>query len=473
MDADEEVLSGRRGRRRWLIVLATLPVLAAIGAGVWFFLEIRQHAQNTVMVERVTGAAFGCVASIRGDAPDIWGLERAIEHMSRMEGVTQDQEDPTTLAERERFSGLATDAARGCDELGNLMREAHRDDALYFAVPAPLATLVDRDDPERWFRRVLPETRPQTIELTRQIRIMAETINQRRTEYELMAQELPIEGREQSELARIIEVAPPPRDRENPHTEIWPTPSAIVVLRRGSIAPVPCNLRYVNLASCLNEYLQQVTWEGERGEQIALERPARVLYWSSFTPTFDGSFWAVGIDARSNGIVGRYPPDATSPELGRIGAPIDATARIIAVTGGVAVFPSNGSAWMTGLSEIAFEEVDATPPPLIVRAGRGGAGRGIEIEEQGTFSVFGNEEFGFTSRLEVPGEDDVLLQMIDAHSRVRDVVDLRALRSGRAVALLARFHESPDAIAITSSFGRSWLAASEGEAADEEVPAPE
>lgn len=474
MDDEEAILSGRRARRRWLIVLGTLPIIGVIGVGVWIFLDARQHAENTVLVERVTGAAFGCVASIRGDAPEVWGLERALEHMSRMARVTRDREDPTTLAERQRFGDLAADAARGCEELGDVMREAHRADALYFAVPAPLATLVDEDQPERWFRRVLPETRPATIELTRQIRTMAETINQRRTEYELMVQDLPVEGRGPSELARIIEVAPPPRDRERePRTEVWPTPSAIVVLRRGSIASVPCDIRHVSPESCRNEFLQHVTWEGEVGEQLALERPSGVLYWSSFTPFFDGSFWAVGVAARGRGIVGRYPPDRATPELGPIDAPIDATARIIAVTGGVAVFPSDGSSWMTGVDGIAFERVETTPPPLIVRAGSGGAGRGIEIEEQGTLSVFGSAEGGFTSRLEVPGrEEDVLLRMIDAYSRVRAVVDLRSLHSGRTVALLWRFNESPDAIAITNSFGRSWLAATDGGAVGRDEPAP-
>lgn len=467
MDADEEVLSGRRARRRWLMVVGSLPFLAALGAAIWFFVDQRQEAQNTVMVERVTGAAFGCVASIRGDAPDVWGLSLALEHMSRMARVTLDRDDPTTAAERERFARLAADAARGCEELGNLMREAH-DDALYFAVPAPLAQLVDSDNPERWFRRVLPETRPQADELRRQIRTMALTVNERRAEYQLMAQELPIEGRGASELARVVELAPPPRDRENPGTEAWPTPTAIVVLRRGSIARVPCDTRFVNRASCFNEYLQLVTWEGEAGEPRALERPDGVLYWSAFTPTFDGAFWAVGIDSRSHGVVGRYAADATVPELGAIGATIDADAKIVAVTGGVAVFPSDGSSWMTGLDgPIELRVVESTPPPLIVRAGRGGAGHGIEIDEQGTLSVFGTEVDGFTSRLEVPeAEEDVLLRVVDAHQRVRDVVDLRALRSGRAVALLQRFNESPDAIAITSTFGRSWLAATP------EQPAP-
>lgn len=462
MDEDLDRLSGRRARRGWLYALGVVPVLAAAGFGIWFFLQKKAESENRALVDQVTGAAFGCVASVRGDAPEGWSLERSLEHMSYMARLTRDEDDPTIREERERFGRLAADAATGCEQLGTLMRRAQQEGReLYFAVPAALAQPADQANPERWYRRVLPETRPATVELSRQIRVMADTINQRREELSLMRQELPVEGRGPSELARVVELAPIPRDREQAQTEVWPTPDAIVVLRRGRLPRVPCDMRYVNRTSCLAEYVQRISWDGEPGAQVALERPTSVLYWSAFAPTFDGALWAVGVSTSNQGVVGRYPPDATRPELAMLDAPIDATANIVAVTGGVAVFPSDGSAWMADDGPgMAFARVETTPPPLVVGTGHGGAARGIDDPALGRLSITGSSEEGFTSRFSpADGSDDVLLRVIDAHSRVREIADLRALRSGRSVALLQRAAEAPDAIAMTPDFGRTWLAA--------------
>src|SRR5690606_12227970 len=117
LDADEEALGGRRRKRRLIAALVLLPFLGVMAFGVWFFFDVRQAAREKTLVEQVTGAAFGCVASMRGDAPDPWGLDRALEHMSRMERVTRDAEDPAGAEERERFARLAVDAARGCEQL--------------------------------------------------------------------------------------------------------------------------------------------------------------------------------------------------------------------------------------------------------------------------------------------------------------------------------------------------------------------
>ncbi len=444
-----------------MVALSTLPLLGAIGFGGWFFIDRQRHADDQGTVDQVTGAAFGCVAAVRGDAPETWSLERSLEHMSHMERLTRDEDDPTIAAERSRFARLAADAALGCEQLGRLMMDAQRESrGLYFAVPAVLAQPPEQDDPERWFRRVLPDTRPQAVELTRQIRVMAQTINARRSEFELMATELPVDGREAAELARIIELADIPRDRELPQTEVWPTPDAIVVLRRGSIARVPCDTRFLLRASCLNEYLQRVSWDGTVGEQIALERPDVVMFWSAFAPAPDGALWAVGVTRESRGIVGRYAPGETRPELAPVEAPVDATTNIVIVAGGVALFPADGSAWLTDQdSGMDFERVETTPRPLVLRTRHGGAGRGIQVDGGDGLSITGSSEDGFTSRVTSPDAEDVLSRMIDSGSRVEAIADLRALASGRAVALLSRFSESPDAIAITTDFGRTWLAA--------------
>ncbi|MBX3272968.1 MAG: hypothetical protein KF729_22085 [Sandaracinaceae bacterium] len=461
MDEDLERLSGRRARRRLFIALGTIPLLASLGFGAWFFQQKKQEAEDRALVDQVSGAAFGCVASLRGDAPEAWSLERALEHMSQMARRTRDREDPTVREDRDRFARLAADAARGCEELGALMTRAQRErPGLYFAVPAALAQPVDQADPERWYRRTLPDTRPAATELSRQIRAMAEAMNERRRELALMAQALPVEGEGPSELARVVELAPTPRDRESPTTEVWPTPDAIVILRRASLPSVPCNMRFVNRASCFADFVQRVAWDGEASEPVELERPASVLYWSAFTPTFDGALWAVGVAGAGHGLVGRYAADATRPDVAMIEAEVDVSTTIVAVTGGVVVFPSDGSAWLAdGGPGMHFARSDATPPPLVLRTRHGGAARGIEDEVLGSLSITGSADEGFTSRLSpADGAGDVLHRLIDARSRVREIADLRALRSGRAVALLARA-SGPDALAITPDFGRTWLPA--------------
>lgn len=462
MDKDEEVLSGRAARRRWLFVLVTIPFLALMGSGIWFFMQRRRAALNTELVEQTTGAAFGCVASLRGDAPEEWGLERALEHMARMERVTRDAEGEDAAEERARFSRLAEDAARGCQALGDLMRQATQESSeLYFAVPAKLAQPPDMDNPERWFRRVLPSSREESVELTRQIRAMAETINARRTERQLMYQELPIEGRGASELARVIELAPVPRERENVRTDVWPLAQHIVVLRRGMIPRVPCDLRYINRLSCYNEFLQHVSWEGDGSEPIALERPDRVTYWADFTPTPDGSLWAIGVGRRGRGLVGRYPPSETAPEVTSFpGRGVDAGATITAARGGrLTVRLTDGTLYEAQTEDVAFEEVEAATRPLIVDGTPSTTERSISLPDFGTLSLFGDEDFGWTSRLMGPDEDseDILFRVIEAHRRVSDIVSLKSLPSGRVVALLRRFESSPDAIVISTDFGRSWV----------------
>lgn len=457
---DDELLGGRKRSRAPLIALAVLaPVFAAaVGGGWWVYQRSRRETER-VLVEEVTGAAFGCVASVRGDAPELWGLERALEHMSRMERVTRDATNPATADERQRFARLAADAARGCEALGTLMMRAQRESGdLYFAVPASLAQPPDRDDPERWFRRVLPQSREDVVELTRQVRAMNDAINARRSEHELMPQLLPIEGRGATELARVVVLAPLPRELERPLTEVWPMPAGIVVVRRGSLARVPCDTRYLNPISCYSELLQTVAYDGTASEPLALERPATVTYWSSFAPTEDGSLYAVGIDNRNRGVVGRYAPGETRPTLRSIAAPVDAQTQITALTGGgVAVFPSDGSAWMSGAG-IELVPAEETPPPLIVRESQRGAEHGITVGDR-RLTIFGSEDFGWTSR-NAPAEgqgEDILLRIVDAHRRVDSILQLRALADGRTVALLSRSPGGPDAIVVSPDFGRTWL----------------
>ena len=275
-----------------------------------------------------------------------------------------------------------------------------------------------------------------------------------------MAQALPVEGEGPSELARVVELAATPRDRETATTEVWPTPDAIVVLRRASLPNVPCNMRYVNRASCLADYVQRVAWDGEAGAPVELDRPAAGLFWRAFAPTCGSAPWAGGGAAAGHGLVGRYAADATRPDVAMIEAEVDVSTTIVAVTGGVVVFPSDGSAWLAdGGPGMHFARSDATPPPLVLRTRHGGAARGIEDEALGSLSVTGSAEEGFTSRLSpADGSSDVLHRLIDARSRVREIADLRALRSGRAVALLARA-SGADALVITPDFGRTWLPA--------------
>lgn len=460
MDADEELLSGRATRRRWIYVLVTLPFLALMGSGVFFFMQRRQAAREVELVEQTTGAAFGCVASIRGDAPDAWGLERSLEHMARMARTTENE--GSTEQERARFAQLSEDAARGCEALGELMRTATQesDSELYFGVPAKLAQPPDLEAPERWYRRVLPASREESVELARQIRTMAEQINARREERALMAQALPTEGNEASVLARVIELAPMPSERENQRTEVWPLADGVVVLRRGSIPRVPCDMRFINRLSCYNELLQRVSWEGEAGEPLALERPRRVSWWASFSPTPDGALWAVGGDERGRAVIGRYPPGEVDPELERLDVEIDAGASIVAGEGGrMGVRLSDGTVYTSRLDPVSFEPAERAPRPFVAEAAPGEGGRTLFLPDFGTLGLFGNEEFGWTSRLSGPDdEDDQLFRVIEARRRVSDIAALRSLPSGKVVALLQRFEEAPDAIVLSTDFGASWLA---------------
>ncbi len=465
MDLEEEELSGRRRARLWIAVLVALPFLGIMAGGVWFFLSARQRAHEKALVEQVTGAAFGCVSSMRGDAPELWSVERALEHMSRMERVTREATDENA-AERERFARLATDAARGCEQLGTLNLRA-RDEApdLYFAVPAKLAQPPDQSDPERWFRRALPTSRTEALELARQVRAMQEAINARRAEHQLMPTELPIEGRGPAQLARVITRAPLPRETsEEPRTHAWPLPDGVLVVRRGSIARVPCDTRYINRASCYSDFVQTIGWDGTAGEPLALERPASVSYWAAFTPTRDGTLWAVGLDRNDRGVVGRYPPGVAQPQVAPIAAPIDAVATIAEVIGGVAVLASDGSVWVSS-GGLEFRAAAEMPPRVVLVPDEGDASGALTLEGTGRLSIFGSEEDGYTSRLS-SATGEVLLRLIDAHSRVRSVGSLAALRSGQVVALVTHEPPAADAILLSADFGRSWLSEQGADAAE-------
>lgn len=456
LDADEEALAGRRRKRGLIAALLSLPFLGVMAFGVWFFLDARQTAREKTLVEQVTGAAFGCVASMRGDAPDPWGLERALEHMSRMERVTRDAEDAGIARERERFAGLAVDAARGCEQLGSLMMQARAEAPhLYFAVPAKLAQPPVESEAERWFRRVLPKSRAEVTELTRQIRGMQEAINARRAEHELMPSALPIEGSGAESLARQIELTVLPRDLERLTTEAWPLADGVLVLRRGSIARVLCDTRFVNRASCYSDFVQTVSYAGELSPQRALERPAGVSYWAAFAAGQDATLWAVGADARDRGVVGRYPAGATTAETAPFAGPVDAAATMAEIIGGVAVFASDESVWVAS-GGLTFAPAVHAPTRVVLEPEGGGPEAGVSVDGLGALSVFGSQEDGFTARLSTP-TGDVLMRLIDAHSRVRAVTALRGIRTGRAVAVLQRAAEGPDAILLTTDLGRTWL----------------
>lgn len=454
-DADEDALSGRRSRRRWIAVGVSLPFFAVMGFGVWFFLGARSTVRDKALIEQVSGAAFGCVASLRGDAPETWDIERALEHMTRMERVTRDPEGDTPDAERERFTRLAADAARGCDALGTLMMRARAEAPhLYFAVPTKLAQPPDHDAEERWFRRILPASRGEVVELARQIRAMEDALNARRAAHELMPTALPTTGYGTAQLARQIALAPIPSGLERETTDAWPTTGGIVVLRRGSIARVPCDTRYVNRASCYRDFVQTVSWTGELGPQRELSRPERVSYWAAFTATQDGGLWALGADARDRGIIGRYPPGASTPELSTFPGPVDAAATVAEVIGGVAVFSSDGRVWL-GAGE-RFAEARSEPVRIVLVPDDGDPEDGIHVDGLGTLNIFGSRDDGFTSRL-TTNTGDALVRLIDAHTRVRAVTALRGLRTGQAIALLQRAQGAPDALVISHDFGRTWL----------------
>jgi hypothetical protein len=250
-------------------------------------------------------------------------------------------------------------------------------------------------------------------------------------------------------------------------------PSTIYVIRRGSIPHVVCETRYINLPSCFNEFVQTVSWEGEVSDIVELERPRRVAYWATLAPGTDGSIWAIGIDQRDHGIVGRYPPGESEPELRSIDMDVDATTNIVAVARGMAIFPSDGNAWMSSLEALDFEQVETTPPPIVLTTGSGGPDRGIELEHIGRLSLDGSEVDGFTSRLQRASGEDILNRVIDANVRVQRVDALRALRSGKAVATLQRAGDHPDALVITADFGESWLAGDAPQGPGDAAPSDE
>ncbi len=460
MDLDEDVLTGRRRKRRWLIALISLPFLGVMGFGVWFFLSARQEAHEKTLVEQVSGAAYGCVAAMRGDAPEAWGIERALEHMSRMERVTRGE---VATPDTPRFLQLSEDAARGCEQLGTLMMQARNEAPdLYFAVPAKLAQPPDEGAPERWFRRTLPESRGEVEELTRQMRTMQEAINARRAEHGLMPTALPIEGRGNTELARLVALAPLPRDRsEHPVTEAWPLSTEVLVLRRGSIERVPCDTRFINRLSCYADFVQSVSWEGEAEPLRELTRPRAVSYWAAFAPSDDGSLWAVGIDRRDHGIVGRYGPGEATAETAPIDAPIDGAAWMAQVIGGMAVYASDDGVWESQ-GQLRFTRAETPPLRVMLLPTDESVEQGIVLDGVGTLSIFGSQEDGFTSRLST-STGEVLIRLIDARSRVQAVPSMRALRSGHTVATVLRNQEAPDALLLSTDFGRSWLSQPAGE----------
>ncbi len=464
MDADEELLSGRAARRRWLFALVTVPFVLLMGAGIYFFLQRRRAALETELVEQTTGAAFGCVSSMRGDAPEPWGLERALEHMARMARVTADAPDGP---ERTRFRRLATDAARGCEALGALMRRAGEESTdLYFGVPAALAQPPDMNDPERWYRRALPSSREESVELARQIRAMAEQINARRTERALMVQELPIEGRGPSALARVIELAPIPRGREDARTEVWPLSDHVVALRRSALPRVPCEMRFINRPSCFEESVQTIGWDGEITEPRPLPRPDSVSYWASFAPTPDGALWALGADERGRGVVARYPPYEGPPALYPLEHDVDAGATLFAAERGQLVARlSDGLTLAASVDDVAFQPTETPPRALVMEAAPGEDERSLFLADFGTLTLFGSEAHGWTSRLSDPEDEgeDVLFRVLEAHRRVNGIASLRSLPSGKVVALLQRFESAPDAVVLSTDFGRTWLAAADEE----------
>lgn len=303
-------------------------------------------------------------------------------------------------------------------------------------------------------RRVLPKSRAEVLELTRQIRAMQEAINARRGEHALMPSALPIDGHGTASLAKLVDLGPLPRDLERPVTFAWPLADSVLVLRRGSIERVLCDTRHVNRASCYRDFVQTVGWSGEATELRPLERPARVSYWAAFAAAQDGTLWAVGADTRDRGLLGRYPPGASTPELASFPGRVDAAARMAEVIGGVAIVTSDERVWVAS-GDLRVRASENAPPPIVLEP-EGGPDQGIRVDGIGALSVFGSQEDGFTSRLST-GTGEILTRLIDAQSRVRSIVSLRGLRSGHAVTVVDRETGDPSALLLTTDFGRTWL----------------
>lgn len=446
-------------------MLVTIPFLLAMAGGVYFFYLRYRAAREVELVDQVTGASFGCVASLRGDAPESWSLERALEHMARMSRQARRPAEGDASPTHLRFAQLAADAARGCEALGALMRSSTTEfPNLYFAVPAKLAQPPDLAHPTVWYRRVLPSDRAEAVELTRQIRAMSVAIGALRSEREMMAQELPIEGRGPDELARLVELGAVPRDRENVTSDAWPTLDGVVVLRRGSIPHVPCDLRFVNRLSCFGDFVQTVSWEGETTPLHPLTRPASISYWAAFTVDPAGALWAIGADQRMHGQLGRYAPDSDAPQVFSIDAEIDGGATLATIDAThLALTLSDGRTLAVDVGGIA----DGSPPvvspaidesrSLYIESGfdADGAVR-IELASGDALTLSGSEADGWTSRLEPSGDrEQVLLRIADPH-RVVAILRARALVTGWTVAVASR-PDGEHGLLLTQDFGRSFL----------------
>ena len=257
-------------------------------------------------------------------------------------------------------------------------------------------------------------------------------------------------------------LAPLPRDRsEHPVTEAWPLSTEVLVLRRGSIERVPCDTRFINRLSCYADFVQSVSWEGEAEPLRELTRPRAVSYWAAFAPSDDGSLWAVGIDRRDHGIVGRYGPGEATAETAPIDAPIDGAAWMAQVIGGMAVYASDDGVWESQ-GQLRFTRAETPPLRVMLLPTDESVEQGIVLDGVGTLSIFGSQEDGFTSRLST-STGEVLIRLIDARSRVQAVPSMRALRSGHTVATVLRNQEAPDALLLSTDFGRSWLSQPAGE----------
>lgn len=444
----------------------TLPFVLLLALGVWRLMQRKQRASDRARVEALTVAANACVSAVRGDAPEAWGLSRALEHMSRMGRVSADPHNPAFREERQRFRRLSAEAAAGCAELGRLVRRAHRGGGrLYVAVPASLAQAPLAGADERWFRRLLPETRGGVLALTRQVRVMDALIQRRRRAFGLSPSPLAVDGRRLRDLARIIEVAGLPRDVvDRPRYHAWPLEGFALILLRGSLARVPCDTRHVQRLGCYRDFLQTVSYGGEVGPQRALERPDSVRYWIRFAPTPDGSLWGLGVDAGGHAMLGRYRVGSSLPELTPIALPKEAATRLVPVRRGLAVVQRRVAFFVSLNGRVRRMRRRAVGARrLFYRPGVGGPSVGVRVPRLGRLSLFGGAALGWTSRLSprprqrAQPADDVLLRVVDAHSDVREIVSLSAHRSGKTVALLRRFRDYPDAVLLSRDLGRTWV----------------
>jgi hypothetical protein len=461
MDADEEELSGRRRRRAWIGVLLAVALIGAMAAGAWFFRAKERAAAERDLVEQATERARRCVAALRADAPEDWSLARALEQVSCNERLARlDASGP----EAERFAQQARAIADSCGDLAAVVDRARAEaPELYLGVPRALGGRPTEPH-DRWLRTVLPSSRADVDDLARLTSAMQDALSARRAEHALMPVELPTAGSSAPGIARQIELAPLPREHaDTPRTLAWPLPERVVVLRRGAIARGTCDSRFVNRLSCLGDYVQELSWSGAASPARALVRPESVAFWADFAPTPDGSIWALGADRFGRGVVGRYAPEQDTPELSPIAAAVDGTSSIREVPAGVAAFPSDGSVWASSGS-LPLERTTEPMPPVVLDppvddlADAPGPARGIAVEGVGTVQVLGSEQLGFIARRSA-AEQPSLVRLFEPQSRVRAVTELRARADGRTVALLRRQEASPDAVALSTDFGATWVEA--------------